>query len=102
MVSEFAESVYKLVSKVPAGYVTTYKELVIGLGGSGYRAVGRVLNSNPNLVSVPCHRVVCSDASIGGYVGGVRSKETLLQSEGVEVVSGKIVEFEKRLWKFKK
>ena len=98
MVSKFANSVFDLLKLVPRGYVTTYKELA--LGGKGYRAVGRVLNSNPNLVVVPCHRVVCSDGSIGGYVGGVDAKIQLLRGEGVDVVDDRVVGFRDRLWVF--
>ena len=98
----FQEKVLKLCSRIPKGKVSTYKEIGKALHGKGqvYRAVGRALHDNKNPVVVPCHRVVCSDGSIGGYAKGVRKKIGLLRMEGVDVKNGKIVGFEKKLFRF--
>jgi len=55
-----------------------------------YRAAGNVLHSNPNPIVVPCHRIVKSNGSLGGYGGGVKKKRKLLISEGVQIIGGKI------------
>lgn len=102
MVTAFQQQVYNILKSVPRGRITTYKELGKALGGKGqiYRAVGNALNKNPFAPKVPCHRVVASDSSLGGFAHGRAAKIALLEKEGVTVVDGKIVEFEKRLWRF--
>lgn len=80
---------WALLLKIPRGKVTTYKVLAKKLGIHP-RAVGRVLNSNPHLVVVPCHRVVCSCGKLGGYKAGVEQKTKLLEDEGINVVSGRV------------
>ncbi len=101
--SEFQKKVYSLVRKIPKGRVTTYKEIGKQLGTKGliYRAVGVALNKNPGLVKIPCHRVVLSDGRVGGYIKGVKEKIRILSVEGVLIREGRIVQFEKKLYKFK-
>jgi len=92
----FSERVYKLCSKIPQGKVSTYKEIGKALGkGQVYRAVGRALKDNPYAPKVPCHRVVKSDGSIGGFKGKIGGKNIvekiqLLEKEGVEIKNNKI------------
>ncbi len=102
MVTAFQQSVYDLLSKVPSGKVTTYKEIGNALGKDGniYRAIGQALNKNPFTPIVPCHRVVSSDGSLGGFAYGSAAKIRLLEKEGITVVDGKIVDFEKKVWRF--
>lgn len=105
MPTAFAEKVYHQLSKVPAGRVTTYKLLAHGLGSKAYRAVGTALKNNPYAPVVPCHRVVSSDGSIGGFKGQttgktITEKIELLKKEGVEVVDGRVVGFEEVVYKF--
>lgn len=57
------------------------------------------MNLNPTPIVVPCHRVVHSDGRLGGYDSGVQVKIKLLASEGVEVVDGKIVNFQTVLFR---
>jgi methylated-DNA-[protein]-cysteine S-methyltransferase len=97
MITEFQKKVYELCKQVPAGKVTTYKSIGDALGIAGYRAVGLALNKNPFSPYVPCHRVVASDGSVGGFAVGVEKKGELLRKEGVIVKDGKVVEFEKLL-----
>jgi methylated-DNA-[protein]-cysteine S-methyltransferase len=91
------EKVYRLLKKVPKGKVTTYGDIGKKLGTKAYRAIGQILKRNPCAPKVPCHRVVCSDGSLGGYQGkNVKRKKELLKKEGIIVEKGKIKEFEKK------
>jgi len=65
---------------VPVGYVTSYGAIAKVVGGSA-RSVGRVEASNPFPLLIPCHRVVRSDLSIGGYGYGEQVKMEILQRE---------------------
>ncbi len=67
--SDYARRVIETVSLIPVGYVASYGSVARAAGGSP-RAVGRVMASNPFPLVVPCHRVVCSDFTPGGYGGG--------------------------------
>lgn len=81
---EFAKCVYAVVSRVPRGEVLTYKEVARRAGSPrAYRAVGNVLNKNRN-PKVPCHRVIRSDGSVGGYFHGTLAKQARLKLEGVK------------------
>lgn len=91
-----SRSVYGLVSSIPAGKVVTYGQLATSLGNSkAARGIGRILNKNPRPIVVPCHRVVCSDGHVGGYMYGKGRKISLLLSEGIPIVNGQIKDFEK-------
>lgn len=75
--------------------MTTYKEIADALGTKGYRAIGQVLKKNPYAPVVPCHRVVKTDGSLGGFKGcahgkEIVEKEMLLRKEGVEIKENKI------------
>jgi len=102
MTSEFHEKIYKQLKRVPKGRVTTYKDLADSLNTKAYRAVGTAMKNNPYAPIVPCHRVVKSDGSIGGFSGkkGVSGKIKLLKQEGILVNKGKVVDFEKKKFKF--
>ena len=76
-----------MLMEVPKGKVTTYRELAHALGTKAYRAVGQAMNRNPELVSVPCHRVIKSNGEVGGYALGTVRKKELLKMEGVQVES---------------
>jgi methylated-DNA-[protein]-cysteine S-methyltransferase len=90
----FSEQCYELLKKVPAGKVTTYKDIAHALHSKAYRAVGTAMRKNPHSFceggDVPCHRVVNSDGTLGGFAFGTAKKKDLLQQEGVEVRNGKI------------
>ena len=101
----FCNKIYSLLKKVPKGKVTTYKALAEALGTKAYRAVGQAMRCNPYAPIVPCHRVVKSDGSIGGFSGSIKpnSKEVkkkirMLRREGVEIKMNKIIDFEKVLY----
>ena len=96
----FSEKCYSLLKKVPKGKVTTYNALAYALGTKAYRAVGSAMNKNPNAPKVPCHRVVKSSGEIGGFALGKRKKIEMLEREGIKIEKGKVIDFEKRLFKF--
>ncbi len=79
--SSFAERVYAVVKRIPKGSTRTYKQ-VAGAAGSpnAYRAVGNILNKNFD-PSIPCHRVVRSDGTTGGYNRGPERKARILSAE---------------------
>ena len=82
--SDFSEKVYKVVSKIPRGKTMTYKEVAEAAGKpKAYRAVGNILNKNKDTKRVPCHRVIRSDGTAGGYAFGKKKKIELLREEGV-------------------
>ncbi len=78
----FAKRVYKIVLGIPLGEVRTYKWVAKKAGKPrAYRAVGRVLKTNPYPLIVPCHRVVKTDKKSGGYILGVKLKNSILNLE---------------------
>ena len=93
--------IYKKLLQVPRGKITTYGELSKAVGlKNGQRVVGRIMNKNPYPVIIPCHRVVNSNGQIGGYAYGPDVKTNMLYKEGIEIQNGKILDFEKRIYKF--
>lgn len=86
---------------VPKGKVTTYGELAKAAGiRNGQRAIGRIMNKNPFPVIIPCHRVVKSDGTLGGYFYGEDVKEKMLSEEGVSVSNGKVQDWEEKVFRF--
>ncbi len=90
---------------IPEGKVTTYGLIAKKLNTRAYRAVGNACRRNPYAPRVPCHRVVRSDGSIGGFGGKiagetVERKIRMLKREKVEVLNGKVVDLVKVLFKF--
>jgi len=83
-ITPFTRSVLAATSDVAFGELATYGDIAARIGSPGAsRAVGNALGRNPIPVIVPCHRIVRSDSSIGGYTGGIAIKERLLALEGV-------------------
>jgi methylated-DNA-[protein]-cysteine S-methyltransferase len=78
--SNYTKKVLNCTRLVPVGYVTTYGAIANVSGGIA-RSVGRVEASNPFPLLIPCHRVVRSDLSIGGYGYGTQVKLELLRRE---------------------
>jgi methylated-DNA-[protein]-cysteine S-methyltransferase len=82
----FQLSVLQAARRIPAGSVWTYGQVARSIGKpKASRAVGQALGRNPVPIVIPCHRVVASDGSLGGYSGGggLDSKRWLLHLEGV-------------------
>ena len=83
-VKGFAQSVLLADKNIPRGRVMTYGGLAESVGvAGGARAVGNVMAGNPFPLVIPCHRVVRSDGSLGGFGGGRSMKRALLAMEGV-------------------
>lgn len=79
----FKEKIYAVVAKIPRGKTLTYKEVARRAGSPrAYRAVGNIMNKNPDTKAVPCHRVVRSDGDPGGYAQGRARKIAILKKEG--------------------
>lgn len=93
MVTKFQEKVYNAVRRIPRGKVSTYAVIARVVGNSwAAQAVGDALNKNPHR-NVPCHRVIHSDGTVGGYAHGTKNKIKILRRGGVIVnKNGKIEE----------
>ena len=91
--STFQERCYALLTQIPKGKVTTYGAIAHALGCKAYRAVGHAMATNPNPVTVPCHRVIKSDGRVGGYAGGEDKKIALLKEEGIVITEKKVENF---------
>lgn len=81
----FFQKVWLECSRIPRGKTASYGELARRIGcPKGARAVAQALAKNPFAPQVPCHRVIRSDGSIGGFSGpgGVKTKAKLLRKEG--------------------
>jgi O-6-methylguanine DNA methyltransferase len=76
----YTEKVLSATLAIPVGYVTSYGSIAKAVGG-GPRAVGNIMAGNPFAPIVPCHRVVKSDFTLGGYGGGLSVKLALLRRE---------------------
>ena len=97
----FNQKCYELLSQIPQGKISTYKQIANILNTKAYRAVGNAMAKNPNPIIVPCHRVIKSDGHIGGYILGINKKISLLKNEGIVIKQGKVIDFEKHIHSFK-
>jgi len=85
VLTTFDKKVLKAILSIPRGHTKSYKWVAERIGTMGYRAVGKSLGKNPYAPMVPCHRIIRSDGSIGGYSGGEKKKKELLLKEGVKL-----------------
>ena len=84
IVRGFTRRALQACGRIPRGQVMSYGGLAASLGvPGGARAVGNAMAANPFPLMIPCHRVVRSDGSIGGFGGGVEVKKRLLRLEGI-------------------
>ena len=84
--TKFQLKVWKYLKTIPKGKVKTYKQVAIGIKSpKSARAVANACAKNPYAPKIPCHRVIRSDGSLGGYSGkgGIKTKRFLLKKEGV-------------------
>ena len=86
-ITNFQRKVYLALLEVPRGTTVSYKELGEMIGCKSARAIGQALKRNPFAPDVPCHRVINSDGTIGGFHGQrdgemIDKKQKLLESEG--------------------
>ena len=81
----FQEAVWRELRKIPLGETRSYSDIACAIGDpKATRAVGTANGSNPVAVLVPCHRVIRSDGTLGGYAGGLDRKRKLLKAEGAD------------------
>jgi methylated-DNA-[protein]-cysteine S-methyltransferase len=84
LAAPFARTVLESLRQVPYGSTTTYGGVARAIDQpTASRAVGNALNANPLCILLPCHRVLRSDGSLGGYAGGAIAKQRLLTLEGM-------------------
>jgi methylated-DNA-[protein]-cysteine S-methyltransferase len=87
--SPFHVRVLRALRRIPYGALSTYQRVARQAGNvKAPRAAGRAVGSNPIPIVVPCHRVIASDGTLGGYGGGLDAKRRLLALERGEVPSG--------------
>lgn len=91
-ITPFQRRVYLALLEVPAGTTITYHELAQRVGCRSAQAIGQALKRNPFAPEVPCHRVISSSGSLGGYMGttsgpSLDRKRTLLLQEGLAVAT---------------
>ena len=82
----FQLKVWTYLKKIPRGTVVTYSAVAKGVGKTlAVRAVANAIGKNPYAPQIPCHRVIRSDGSLGGYSGkgGLKTKRFLLKKEGI-------------------
>jgi len=86
--TNFQLKVWNYLKKIPRGKVKTYTEVAKAIGKPlAVRAVANAIGKNPLAPQIPCHRVIRSDGSLGGYSskGGIKTKRLLLKKEGVKL-----------------
>ena len=82
--TDFQQKVWKEILKIPYGETRSYKQIAINIGRpNSSRAVANACGKNPYPELIPCHRVIRSDGSVGGYSlkGGIKQKKLLLKDE---------------------
>jgi methylated-DNA-[protein]-cysteine S-methyltransferase len=85
----FQLRVWQALRAIPYGAVRSYGDIARALGQpTATRAIGQANGRNPLPIAIPCHRVIASGGSIGGYTGGLERKHRLLALEGVELALG--------------
>jgi methylated-DNA-[protein]-cysteine S-methyltransferase len=82
----FQREVWARLAEIPYGETISYAELAARVARPhAFRAVGSANGANPIAIIVPCHRVITSGRSLGGYAGGLDAKRTLLALEGISL-----------------
>ncbi|UCF11761.1 MAG: endonuclease V [Thermoplasmatales archaeon] len=86
---------YDLVRQIPKGKISTYGAVAKALGNiNASRAVGRMMNQNPDADDMPCYKIVHSDGRLGGFGLGIDDKIRRLKEDNIFVKDGEIVDFE--------
>ena len=85
----FQEAVWRELRKIPPGETRSYAQIAAAIGQpTAVRAVGTANGDNHVAVLIPCHRVIRSDGTLGGYAGGLDKKRLLLAAEGTSAIPG--------------
>ena len=89
------EHTYNLVRQIPSQRLSTYGAVAQALGDPrAARAVGRMMNQNPNADTMPCFKIVYSDGSLGGFGLGIEDKIRRITQDGIQIKDGKILDFD--------
>ena len=86
--TRFQLKVWSYLKTIPKGTVKTYKQVAIGINmPKSARAVANACGKNPYAPKIPCHRVIRSDGTLGGFsaAGGIKAKKKLLKKEGFSI-----------------
>jgi methylated-DNA-[protein]-cysteine S-methyltransferase len=86
--TSFQLKVWNYLKKIPRGSIKTYSQVAKGIGKPhAVRAVANAIGKNPYAPRIPCHRVIRSDGSLGGYSakGGIKTKKMLLKKERISL-----------------
>lgn len=84
--TDFQKSVWNELVKIPFGTKSTYSAIAESIGKpKAVRAVGTAVGSNPISIIVPCHRILTTAGTIGGYAGGIDAKHILLEIENIHL-----------------
>ena len=86
--TKFQLKVWNYLKSIPKGQIRTYLDVAKAINKpKAARAVANAVGKNPNAPKIPCHRVIRSDGSLGGYSGpgGIKTKKKLLKKEGIFV-----------------
>ena len=98
--TSFQKRCWQALLAIPYGEVRSYAEMARAVGcPRGFRAVGLANHDNPVAIVVPCHRVIASDGTLGGYGGGLPLKKYLLELEGVHLSARVAAEFQEPLFR---
>ncbi len=100
LIMNLFEYTYDLVRQIPDGNVSSYGEVAKALGDKiSARAVGRMMNQNPDADDMPCYKIVNSDGKIGGFGLGIDDKIRRLNEVDIKVENGKIINFDSVFFK---
>ena len=86
--TKFQIKVWKYLKSIKKGQIRTYLQVARAINRpKAVRAVANAIGKNPYAPKIPCHRVIRSDGSLGGYsgTGGIKTKKKLLKSEGISL-----------------
>jgi len=84
VLTPFQQKVLKVTQSIEFGTVRSYREIAVEIGcPSAFRAVGSALGRNPVPIVIPCHRVIRTDGTLGGFSGGLEIKRYLLRLENI-------------------
>ena len=100
MPTTFQDTVYSALLLIPECKVTTYKLLGNFIGCKSSQAIGQALTRNQNAPQIPCHRVIKTDGTIGGYAFGVEKKREILANGGVHFNVKDIIIDDEKIWDF--
>ena len=99
---DFCKKVYEIVARIPEGRVATYGQIAAMLGSPmAARAVGRAMQSTPEYLVIPCHRVVNKSGVLApAYAfGGKEKQRAVLEAEGVAFKENGCIDMKKSLWR---